>query len=178
MPCQTEGVPEYLHWNGCQVYNDSDFASEDSLYRITENPNEIEFPSGTITALSCKWSQLIAESDIFKVPPFGKTYKYAVIQSLRDFSLKRVKDNGDNTGCHKLTCELEHIPEECDYSHCVILIKHEIFSNELENELVATFCYSYEIWQNGNPLLKSKSKYYKQLRGDYRLSMIKIFSLP
>lgn len=180
MSCNSPNVPHYLHWDNRQVFSAADFLPEQHLYRITLNGNPIEFPAGTITAYSCKWSILINEEDLFKVdnPPIGNSFKYAIIETIRAFELKREKQDGNNRGWHKLTCSLHHNPNECDYSHSEINIKHEIFQDELETNLIFREIYTYQIWQAEEAMLQSDGKFFKNLRKDYRKDMIKLFCLP
>lgn len=65
MSCELPHVPAYLHWNGRPTLPDSDYLPEHRVYRLVfsgkEKGNPIEFPEGTYTSLSCKWSLLINE---------------------------------------------------------------------------------------------------------------------
>jgi len=180
MSCRSPNVPPYLHWDNKQVFSEADFLPEHRLYRITLNGNPIEFPMGTYTSLSCKWSFLIREEDVLTIddPPIGDSFKYAFIQSLRGYFIKKEKSDGSNLGFHKLTCVFNHAPKECDYSHCEVNIKHEIFSDEDENCLINSFTYTYQVWQSGAALLSRKTSFYKTFAKDYRKDMIKLFCLP
>jgi len=178
MPCDKEGVPEYLHWNGRQVLRDADFLNDQFLYRLTNGGNPIEFPKGTYTALSCKWSFLIQQEDVLTAEKdfIADSYKYAIIEGIRNYFLKREKEFDGSNSWHKLTCVLNHDPKECDFSHSEILIKHEIFSDEAESELINSFLYTHTIWQEDKPVLKRKS--YKEICKDYRKDIISIFCHP
>lgn len=178
MVCTADGVPEYLHWNKRQVYKDADFLNDQLLYRLTNSGNPIEFPQGTYTALSCKWSFLIEEKDVVTAERdfIADSYKYAVIGVIRNYSLKRQKEFDGENSWHKLTCEFNHDPKVCDYSHSEILIKHDIYRDEAESQLITSFLYTYHIWQNDKPVLKRKS--YKEICKDYRRDMISIFCHP
>lgn len=181
MSCELPNVPEYLHWNDRPFYTDADFLPKHHFYRLTLNGNPIEFPSGTITAYSCKWSILISEEDLFKVdnPSVGNTFSYAIISTIRRYELRNEKKEGNHiVGHHKLVCTLLHKPNECDYSHCEINIRHQIFSDV--GEIIPSFdqIYTYEIWQAKAALLQGDNKFFKNLRKDYRKDMIKIFCLP
>lgn len=180
MSCNSPNVPEYLHWDNKQVFSEADFLPDHHLYRITLNSNPIEFPAGTITAYSCKWSILINEEDLFKVdnPSIGNTFKYAIVETIKAFELKREKIDGNNTGWHKLTCSFLHNPNDCDYSHSEINIKHEIFSDEAEANSNFKETYTYEVWQKEAALLQASGSFFKTLRKDYRKDMIKLFCLP
>lgn len=175
MPCEKDGVPKYLHWDGRRVFSDIDFLPEQFLYRLG---NPIEFPQGTITAFSCKWSFLIEEQDVLTVdiPSISDKYKYAIIESIRSYFLKEEKNSEGSNAWHKLTCSLSHAPNECDYSHSEILIKHDIFSDEAESNLINSFTYTYELWQTNKTILQRKS--FKEMRKDYRRDMIKLFCHP
>ncbi len=175
MACNSEGVPKYLHWDGKQVFSDPDFLNDQFLYRLG---NPIEFPQGTITAFSCKWSFLIEEQDVLTVdtPSISDSYKYAIIEAIRCYSLKEEKNSDGINAWHKLTCTLSHAPNECDYSHSEILIKHEIFKDIEETEIINSYIYTYELWQGNKTVLQRKS--FKEMRKDYRKDMIKLFCYP
>lgn len=185
MSCNSQDVPVYLHWNNRSILTDSDFLDEHCVYRLVfsgkEYGNPIEFPQGNYTALSCKWSLLIQQEHVLTidVPPLGDVYRYAFVQSFREYLIKGQKnDGGSNLGWHKLTCVFNHDPKECDYSHCEINIRHEIFEDEDESTLIDRFVYTYQIWQNREALLQSKNSFLKTLAKDYRKDMIKLFCLP
>lgn len=180
MSCNSPDVPKYLHWDNKRIFSEADFLPEHHLYRITLDGNPIEFPLGTITAYSCKWSILINEVDLFKVdnPPIGNTFKFAIISTIKAFELKREKTDGSNLGWHKLTCRLMHKPNDCDYSHSEINIQHEIFQDQFETILLFHEIYTYEIWKADDAILQAGGSFYKNLRKDYRKDMIKLFYLP
>ena len=175
MACELEGVPKYLHWDGRQVFCEADFLNEHYLYRLG---NPIEFPQGTITALSCKWSLLIHEIDVLTVdiPAIGDSFKYAVVEAIRSYSLKERKNSDETIAWHKLSCALSHAPKECDYSHSEILIKHDIFEDYEETRKINSFIYTYGIWQTNKTVLQRKS--FKEMRKEYRKDIIKLFCLP
>lgn len=179
MSCNLPDIPEYLHWNNRQIYTHQDFLPNHKIYRLTSDGNPIEFPQGTITALSCKWSFLIEEEHILKVdvPPVGNGFKYALGQAINDYFLKRERNDG-NTGWHKLTCMFNHDPKVCDYSHIEVNIVHEIFEDEAEQTLIHKFVYTYQIWQNNNNLLQGKAQFFKNLKKDYRADLIRVFCNP
>ena len=180
MSCKSPNVPQYLHWDNRQVFSEADFLPGQQLYRITLNGNPIEFPAGTITAYSCKWSILINEEDLFIVdnPSIGNTFKCAIVHTIKAFELKKEKMDGNNLGWHKLTCSLLHKPNDCDYSHSEINIKHEIFEDELNVNSIFNEIYTYEVWQNEAALLQAGGSFFKTLRKDYRKDLIKLFCLP
>jgi hypothetical protein len=176
MACHSELIPAYLHWNERQIYLDVDFLHDHRIYRIG---NPIEFPSGTITAWSCKWSNFINEEDVLRAddPPVGDEYKYAIVQAIRNYFLKIQKTEGANLGWHKLTCTFIHTPRDCDYSHCEILIVHSIYQEENEETLINSWTYTHQIWQAKEALLQ-KDGFYKTLRKDYRKDLIGLFIYP
>lgn len=177
MACTLPTAPAYVHWNDRPILDETSYLDEHELYRITKTDNPIEFPGGTITSLSCKWSHLINVADIYNVndPSLGSFHRTASVLSIRIVKLKREKLVGDNLGYHILVCTFLHKPEECDYSHTEVNIRHKIYSDNLETILVSDTIYTYEIWQAGEALLQSDSRFYKDLRKDYRAELIKIF---
>ncbi len=181
MPCDQPHVPHYLVWDGTTMFDDSDFTDDHNLYRLYfEGKNPLEFPAGIVTALSCKWSFLIEENDILVVDDgiLGDRYTTAVVGQLRQYYRKEQKTDGNNLGWHKITCVLNHAPLDCDRSHCEVLIKHEIFNDPvIETDVckIYTQIYTHSIWRNENPILKEKGSFYKNLRSNYRVDMIKFF---
>jgi len=178
MACTLEGVPEYLHWNDRKVLKSEDFLNEQKLYRLTNGGNPIEFPNGTYTALSCKWSFIIDEKDVLSAERdfIADSFKYAFIEPIKGYSLKREKEFDGANSWHKLSCVCSHDPKECDFSHSEILIKHDIYRDEAETELINSFLLTHTIWQEGKPVLKRKS--YKEICKDYRKDIIALFCHP
>jgi hypothetical protein len=176
MACDNPEIPEYLHWDQTTKYKEKDFKDDDKLYRIGKPDNPIEFPS-TLTAYSCKWSQIIKAEDILRgASNLGTAYHTAVIQDIKSISLTREKnDGGKNIGFHIITCVLGHCPKDCDFSHSEILIRHRIFSDESCNNLIFDDTYDHQKWGNKTALLAGKG-FYKQLRSDYRCELIKVFA--
>lgn len=177
MACTSSIIPPYLHTNDRPVLPNDAFLDDHRIYRLG---NPIEFPNGTYTAFSCKWSHLINEADVLIAddPPVSNHYKYAFVEALKAYRLKVEKTDGDNLGWHKLTCELEHIPTECDYSHCEVYIRHSIFSSEDEVELLNSWFCTYEGWIAKEYILQGKTTFYKTLRKDYRAQVIALFPHP
>lgn len=177
MNCNSEKIPQYLHWNDRPLFADNDFLPEHNLYRVG---NPIEFPSVT-TALSCKWSFLIQEEDVLRAddPPLGDDFRYAKVRELRSFFLPpREKLEGENLGWHKLSCIFLHKPNACDYSHCEILIRHQIFENQDAINLREEHIWTYQSWIDKQTLLQKKGSFYGNMRKDYRVEIIKLFCYP
>ncbi len=181
MSCELENVPEYLHFNNDkQIFDEVDFLDEHHLYRLSVDGNPIEFPGGTVTSLSCKWNILINEEHLFFVdqPQRYNAFKYAYVSLIRQLIIKCHRNEHPFNEWHKLTCSLLHKPNECDYSHCEINIRHQRFSDVEETDCNFNEVYTYKIWQKKNNLLQGKSAFIKQLRSDYRVEMMKIFCNP
>jgi len=180
MACNLGSVPAHLQWNGKPIYTEADFANEHNLYRLTIDKNPLTFPSGQTTGISCKWSFIIAVEDLFKVenPKGVNSYYLAVVSDILScFKSGNKDDGGTNLGWHKLTCIISHTPIECDYSHCEINVRHQIFEDSSEHNLLSEAVYTSDAWEAC--MLNSKSnKFIKTLRKDYRLELIKKFALP
>lgn len=175
MACNDPTIPHYLRWDGCTIYSTTNFEDEDRIYRVG---NPIEFPSVT-TALSCKWGKIIKEVDVLKTPPLGQNdFCFSFVKEIRSFSLIRENVNGNHIGWHKLTCVLNHDPTPCDFSHCEILIKHQIYNNKGCSGIPSfNQTYTYADWSNKRCILqKKKNNFMKSLRKAYRLEMIKLIS--
>lgn len=171
MACTSALIPEYLHWNNREIFDSNQFQNEHRLYRLG---NPIAFPN-TTTAFSCKWSFLINEEDVLfsNDPPISDDYRYAIVESLKQFQLQRENAENDVLKWHKLSCVLKHFPAECDYSHCEVLIRHQAWNDE--QEVLFDQTYTYEMWQTGELLLQGKG-FYKILRKDYRKEIIQLFN--
>ena len=175
MPCTSILIPQHLHWNDRKVYNDEDFKDTQCLYRLG---NPIEFPS-TITAYSCKWSFLIKENDVLiaQDPIRFTDYRYAIIKEVRNYSFVILNDiDKDNLNWHKLTCFFKHQPDDCDYSHSEINIKHQVFQDENQKNEIHSFLYTYNNWKDA--MLNKKGSWFKKLRNDYKTHLIRLFCYP
>jgi hypothetical protein len=175
MPCTSTLIPDHLHWKNRKVYCDADYDNSHFLYRLG---NPIEFPS-TVTAYSCKWSFLIDEEDVLLAqdPLRYNDYRYAIVKEIRNYSFFRINTNDPKkTRWHKLTCFFNHSPEDCDYSHSEINIKHQIFEDENQQQEIECFYYNYENWKDA--LLNKNGAWFKQLRNDYKTHMIRLFCYP
>lgn len=178
MPCTSDNIPEYLHRNNRDILSPEHFESEHKIYRLQLINNPIEFPH-TLTDISCKWSLLINEEDLMVYrgnPEIYDSYKYNFVKSFIEFSLKSEIVAGNFIGWHTLECILSHKPEECDYSHCVIDIRHKYYKDEKEAALAGEWHYTYDLWQQGKTALQQGAL--KQLRKDYRRELISLFYLP
>jgi hypothetical protein len=145
--CADPQVPPYLHYHldnpNTPLHPPEAFLDEHKLYRAG---NPIEFPSGTITALSCKWSYLIAEGDVLKTPPPATAFCFAFVHQIRGYRYLIQKTEGEHLGWHELTCCLQHQPQACDYSHCEILICHCIYQDEAGTEKHWEAVYAHSDW--------------------------------
>lgn len=175
MACKSEIIPERLHRNGRKTYSNEDFLDEHCLYRLG---NPIEFPS-MLTEYSCNWSFLISIEDVLlsQDPVKNDDFRYSKVEEIRAFRLKTKKDVDDSyLGWHVLSCTLAHSPTECNYSHSVINIIHEIFEDYNETSQLYSFLYTADNWQKA--VLKGKSQWFKKLRADYRTKVIALFYYP
>lgn len=170
MACNSPLIPQYLHWNNREIFDSNRFENDHKLYRLG---NPIAFPN-TTTAFSCKWSFLINEEDVLNsnYPPISDDFRYAAVQSLKEYNLTRENTEHENLKWHRLSCVLKHLPAECDYSHCEVLIRHQIWNSE--QQLLFDQIYTYDMWQTGNLLLQGKG-FYKIIRKDYRKEIIQLF---
>lgn len=175
MECNNPQIPDYLDRNFRSALPKSKQWYFHKAYRdIPEGANEIDFPGGRINAISCKWSKLIKRLDIPKVEPYSSDYRFAYFKEIFSFSLARqFVDQTDYTGTHVLCCTIEHTPQECNYSHIEILINHKIFDLDTGKEKY-DHTYTYHEWENGTPLLKRGNRFFKMLRSDFRLALIKV----
>ena len=183
MCCNAPHDHAYLYRNNRPTFLDLAFLNDHRIYRLYfsgKEGNPIEFPGGTYTALSCKWSFIIREEHVLSVdfPPVGDAFHYALVEAIRNILIKGQKNDGGNyPGWHKLTCFFNHDPKDFDYSHCEINIHHEIFEDEAEQHKIDDVIYTYELWNNGENLLPSKNKFLKELVKNYRKDIIKTFCL-
>jgi hypothetical protein len=170
MSCNDSRIPAYLHRDGRDNLSEDEFQFDELIYRICPKGNPIEFPAGTITALSSNWSKFIKEQDNFIVnPELGEDVAYTLVDNVYSLKVTKEKNNGGSfPGTHTLSCVLEHDPLECNYSHVVINIKHKCSEFEI--------VYSYQVWQEGNAILQKKSRFFKELRKSYRSKVISLFN--
>ena len=181
MSCNNPLIPIYLHFNNDKkLFSDDDFKSHQKYYRLKSNDNPIIPPQGKINALSGNWSFLIEKKDIVTTHenPELNEYEFAFIREIKAFRLTRINsDKSDEYfGKHILSCYLKHSPETCNYSHCEIFIKHQIFQS---NDSVFEETYSSKSWDKKKALLRRrKGDFYLKLKRDYRVEMIKLISRP
>jgi hypothetical protein len=179
MKCDNQEVPPYLHWNNRSTYEDKDYYYFHKLYRLKAKGNPILIPEKWINAISCKWSKLVKQKHIMLQPDkkIGDEYDFVFIKEIKSYErINVLKDDHEYTGVHVLSCILKHNPLPCDFSHSEILIRHRVFKNE---ESVPFFdeVYSYESWESQTAMLKKmKSKFFKDLKSDFRVDMIKLIS--
>ena len=179
MSCDSKVIPAYLHWATKKTYKQEDFYYFHKLYRIKSKGNPIDIPAQWLTAISCKWSRLIKKKHILIQPEkkIGDDYDFVFIKEVKKYERKDIlRDNHEFKGVHKLSCVIIHKPEPCDYSHSEILIRHRIYREE-EIEPFFDETYSYESWAKETALLKkSNARFFKDLKKDFRVDMIKLIS--
>ena len=179
MPCH-ESIPEYLHRNNRPKFSSEEYLNDHRLYSVQSKGNPVKFPN-TLTAISCKWSAIIKEEDVLKSnePPIGNDYKFAIVQEVREVNVSIEKrDNGTQEGWHTLSCVIEHSPEECEYSHSEILIKHVYVSDVTGEEVKTEQIITYDDWVSKKTILTKGNAIISQLKGNYRLELIKLFCYP
>ncbi len=179
MKCDNKNVPVYLHWNNRRTYEHSDYYYFHKLYRLKARGNPIVIPEKWINSISCKWSRLVKQKHIMLQPDkhLGDEYDFVFIKEIKSYQRKNVLiDDHEYTGIHVLSCILKHNPIPCDYSHSEILIRHRVFKDEREKPFFDEI-YSYESWASETAMLKKmKSKFFKNLKSDFRVDMIKLIS--
>ena len=181
MKCDNKEIPSYLHWDNRNTLRNKDYCYFHKLYRIKSNGNPIEIPEQWGNAISCKFSKIVKKKDILLQPEkkIGDDYDFIFIKELRKYKRKSVlNDHHEFMGIHVLTCALKHSPLPCDFSHSEILIRHQVFR---DGQSIPYFdeVYPYESWANRTAMLKrQKAKFFKNLKSDFRLDMIKLISRP
>lgn len=169
------GIPNNLHRNYRAVLCMECFGKEDDLiYRIKPKGNPIEIPEGMSTAVSCMWSQFIRQDEIkyYYDARLGDSAGYNTISEILKFKLTDSNPDEENH-FHKLTCKLVHEPDDCNYSHIVVDIFHEIFTSPEEEERIFKEHITYDLWKGKKAVLKKrKGKFYKDFRKQYRADFI------
>lgn len=179
MKCDNKEIPFYLHWNNRKTFEDKDYYYFHKLYRIKPKENPIVIQPAWINAISCKWSKLIIRNHIILEPDIkiGDEYDFVFIEEIRKYQKKSIlNETHEFNGTHVLSCILKHTPLPCDYSHSEILIRHRIYKN---NKTTPYFdeTYTYDSWANKTAMLKRmKIKFFKDLKNDFRVDMIKLIS--
>lgn len=179
MPCP-ESIPNYLHRNNRPKCSSDEYLNDHRLYSVQTKDNPVKFPN-TLTAISCKWSAIIKEEDVVKSnePPIGNDYKFAIVEEVRGVNVSIEKrDKGTQEGWHTLSCVIEHAPEECEYSHSEILIKHVYVSDEAGEKVTKEHIITYDDWVSKKTILTKGNAIISQLKGKYRLELIKLFCYP
>jgi len=177
MECANPNIPKYLDRNNRQPLSERKFFYFHNAYRDEANANGIEIPGGNANAISCKWSKLIRKEDIHKVEPFKPSYRFCFFKEIRKLKLERDYLNGQqHQGRHVLTAKIVHTPQPCNFAHIEILINHKIFDIKNGKKLFEE-TYTYLDWKNKNTILNGNdNKFFKGLRGDYRIEVIKLIS--
>lgn len=180
MKCDKENIPPYLHWNEKRIFESHRFRYFHSLYRIKSIGNPITIPEAWGNAISCRWSKLIKKKDILLQPysQLGNDYNFVFIEEIKKYYKKRhLRDERhEYAGVHVLTCVLAHSPLACDYSHCEILIRHRVFKIG-ETKPYFDETYTHRSWEEKTAMLKRLGgKFFKDLRSDFRVDMIKLIS--
>jgi hypothetical protein len=182
MKCDNKNVPSYLHWNNRIVFHTDAFLNYHKLYRLKAQNNPIEIPEQWANAVSCRWSKIIKKKHITIEPPKAhyNDYDYVFLQEIINYKKTGILENQQHqyAGKHVLTCVMHHDPLDCDFSHCEILIRHQIFKGDME-KAVFDQVYTHEQWQEKTALLnKEGGKFFKGLKKAFRLDMIKLISRP
>ncbi len=175
--CTDPDIPKYLHTVDRKVLEQSKFRLYHKIYRLESSTHPL-VPDSSFNALSCNWSKLIKHNDVSRVKPtIGTDFKFCFYNSLSKFKVEQDIEDAEFGGHHVLSCFTVHEPEVCDYSHVIILIKHQIFAKD---KFRPYFCevYTYEEWSQKKCLLrKKKSRAFKELRKKYRVEMLRTFVL-
>lgn len=175
-----EGIPEYLIRKSKPKLNmDQDADPQDNIYRIKKKGNPVEVPGGKIAGLSCKWSKLIKEEHIplYYSESIGDDYRYNIVEEIRKHKVEDYNEHEDEF--NRITCLLKHVPEDCDYSHVEIDVRHQVYKGDENGKLLSDDAIDYDCWVNKCARLpKSTSKFYKSLRSKYRADLIILFPLP
>lgn len=182
MKCEKANIPKYLHAEGKPILQSKHFKSIHKIFRLDPHGSTIDNPlliePAWINALSCNWSKLIRTEHVPIIKSeVGENFYYTFAYKIFRYKLiKTLKDGEEYDGVHVLSCRFKHKPEPCDYSHIEILINHKIYK---EGNSIPFFdkTYSYEDWASKTALLKKKkSRFFKDLKSQYRLDMLRIFS--
>lgn len=182
MKCDNPDVPDYLHWNDRAICQDRDFRYFHKLYRLKVRDNPVEIDPAWANAISCRWSRIIRKKHICIQPskPTYLDYHFVFLQEIRRYKKTGVFEHATHefTGKHIITCEMSHSALPCDFSHVEILIRHKIFKAiEGQEKLIFDEAYTYEDWRTKRALLaKDGNKFFKQLKQEFRLDMIKLIS--
>lgn len=179
MECPNSEIPSYLHWNNRKVFLNKDYLYFHKLYRLKISGNPIDIPNQWVNAISCKWSKIVKKKDILIQPEkkIGDDYNFVFLNEIKKYKRESVlNEPHEYLGKHLLTCVLIHSPIPCDFSHSEILIRHRIYDIE-SSKINFDETYSYESWEKKNAMLKKqKHKFFKNLKSDFRIDMIKLIS--
>jgi len=182
MQCDNLDVPRYLHWNNRATYSDKDFLYFHKLYRLKVRENPVEIHPAWANAISCRWSRHIKRKHICIQPPKPTydDYHFVFLQEIRRYKKTGFFEHANHqyAGKHIITCEMAHSPLPCDFSHVEILIRHKIFQAvDGKETLIFNEVYTYDDWREKRALLaKDGNKFFKQLKQQFRLDMIKLIS--
>lgn len=175
--CTNPDIPNYLHSADRPVLGQDKFKRYHKVYRIESRSHPL-IPDSSFNALSCNWSKLIKHKHVSIIKPtVGKDFRFCFYDSILKFKVEQDIEDEHFGGRHLLSCYTTHEPEKCDYSHIVILIKHQIFT---DNEFNPYYCevYTYDEWNEKKCLLrKRKGQAFKKLRKGYRMEMLRTFAL-
>jgi hypothetical protein len=181
MECDNKEIPNYLHWNNRRTFENENYIYFHKLYRIKDNGNPINIPAQWINAISCKWSHLVKKKHILLQPEkeIGDDYDFVVIKEIRNYKKRTIlNEQHEFMGVHVLTCVMKHSPLPCDYSHSEILIRHRVYKNEKVKPYFDE-TYSHKSWVDKSAMLKRQhGKFFKDLKSDFRVDMIKLISRP
>lgn len=175
--CTNPDIPKYLHSTDRLRFEQNKFRRYHKIYRLESSSHPL-IPDSSFNALSCNWSKLIKHRHVPRIKPsVGTDFKFCFFDSISKFRIEQEVEDPEFGGLHVLSCFTIHEPETCDYSHIVILIKHQIFAN---NESDPYYCeiYTYEEWDQKKCLLrKRQGRAFKNLRKEYRMEMLRTFVL-
>lgn len=182
MKCDSKNVPSYLHWNYRKAFNTEDFLYFHKLYRLKAEKNPIEIPDQWANAVSCRWSKIIKKKHVTIEPPkpHYNDYDYVFLQEIINYKKTGILDNQQHqySGKHVLTCVMHHDPLYCDFSHCEILIRHQVFKESVEQPIFDEV-YTHKAWEEKTALLnKEGGKFFKGLKKAFRLDMIRLICRP
>lgn len=179
MKCDNNEIPSYLHWNNRATLENKDYYYFHKLYRLKPQGNPIEIPLSWGNVISCKWSKFIRKKHILLEPSNinWNDYNFVFINELRKYRrINTLNEQHEYMGVHALTCVLKHSPLACDYSHSEILIRHQVYKDG-QTKPYFDEVYSYQSWKDKTAMLKKQqSKFFKLLKSDFRVDMIKLIS--
>jgi hypothetical protein len=141
------------------------------------NPLEAIGADKMNTGYSVCWSKLIKHTDVLDTvlaanPKLGDTVFFGKVGLFKKVVIKKNCNEGSFKGEHVVRFVLKHSPEECNYSHTEILIKHNYYENGQKRSKILQYKdWSTSLFKTGKPPL-----FYKELRAAYRAKTLTILS--